>query len=259
MNMIRYVTSALVFVAFATGIQSLRASPPNPPIGAVVQESRYDPAKGVATFSILNRSHKGITAVNLLVRVIRRDGTTITSGYGGDFLPYMVQAIDEGLPDNGVFAAGTVFAMDVPLGQQEVQVASASVDVVVYADDTADVLNKQIFESIISARTGRILGMQKANELLENALADPNDPHPSVTAVAQIKKLLEQYHANPQAGAAYEGLGLADAAMNIANAPKSPAGRTENEDSYLRKLIKTHQNRVSLFLPHTKLTKAVQP
>jgi hypothetical protein len=236
---------------------SLRASPP---IGAAVQDSHYDAQKGIVTFSILNVSRKDITALSLQVRVIFTDGTLRIFEYGGDFLPFMIYLAEEGHPTaEGVRAPGAVFAMDVPLGQQEVQSASAIVDVVVYADDTADIINEQIFKSIVSQRKGRMLGMQKANELLQKALADPTVTHPSVTVAAQLKALAKEYQTNPPAGGTHESLGLLDAATSISNAPKSPTGRSDKEDTYLRVLIKTHERRISLFLPHTELTKAVQP
>jgi hypothetical protein len=229
----------------------LRASPP---IGAVVQDSHYDSAKGVVTFSILNTSNKDISALNLLVRLVYPDGTAGTREYGNDFLPFMAE--NQG---NGAIAPGAIFTIDVPLGQQQIQTASATVDLVVYADDTADVLNEQAFASIAAQRKGWILGYQKANELLQKALADSNDPHPSTTVAAQLKALAKQYETNPPAGGAIAGLGLLDAATNISNAPKSYAGRSEKEDDFLRKIIKIHQGRISLFLPHTQITKGVRP
>jgi hypothetical protein len=237
----------LLSVAFAPA--SLGASPP---IGAVVQTSQYDAAKGIVTFSVLNTSHKDISAYSMQVRITHSDGTVSTWEYGGDFLPYMI-ATGGGAP-----APGATFKIDVPLGQQQVQTASAFVDVVVYADATADVLNEQVFMSIISARKGRMLGLQTASELLQNALADPNDPHPSIIVAAKLRALAEKYETNPSKGNEDEGLGLLDAATNISNAPKS-TGRSEKEDGYLRALIKKHHELIALMLPHTQLTKVVQP
>jgi len=160
---------------------------------------------------------------------------------------------------NGALTPGAISAIDVPLGQQQVQMASATVDVVVYAADTADVLNEKAFEMIALKRKGHVLGLQKANELLQNALTDPNDAHPSITVAAKLRALAKKYETNPPTGGAFEGAGLLDAATNISNAPKSPTGRSEKEDGYLRALIKTHQDHISLFLPHTHISKGVRP
>ena len=206
------------------------------------------------TFNILNTSNKNITAFSLLVRLIYPDGTAGTREYGNDFLPFMAE--NQG---NGAIVPGATFAIDVPLGQQQIQTASATVELVVYADATADVLNEQAFASISAQRKGWILGYQKANELIQKALADSNDPHPSTTVAAQLKAQAKQYETNPPAGGAYAALGLLDAATNVSNSPKSPNGRSQKEDDFLRGLVKAHQSRISLSLPHTQVTKGVRP
>jgi hypothetical protein len=230
------------------------------PIGAEVQSSNYDQVKGITTVRIVNTSQKLITAISVSLRLAHPDGTISISQYGGDFLPFMAYAAASGIPQqqgNGGLAPGAVFAMEVPTGQQLVQTTSATVDVVVYDDATADVLNEPVFRSFTLGRKGRVLGLQRAAELLQKALADPNDPHPSITVAGQLKALATQHNANP-GGEAFEGLGLLDAATDISNAPKS-LGRSQKEDDYLRALIKTHEKRISFLLPHTQLTKQVRP
>jgi len=233
------------------------------PIGAVVQSSNYDQVKGITTVRIVNTSQKLITAISVSLRLAHPDGTISISQYDGDFLPFMAYAAASGIPQqqgNGGLAPGAVFAMEVPTGQQLVQTTSATVDVVVYDDATADVLNEPVFRSITLGRKGRVLGLQRAAALLQKALADPNDPHPSITVTAQLKALAAQHDKNPSTGGeAFEGVGLLEAATDISNAPKSPSGRSQEEDDYLRGLIKTHENRVSFSLPHTQLTKQVRP
>lgn len=246
----RGLVPLLLLPAWASAAQSLQASPP---IGAVVEGSHYDSVRQIVTFDLLNTSHKDISAYSMQVRITHPDGTISTWEYGGDFLPFMIET------GGGAPAPGAAFKIDVPLGQQQVQTASAFVDVVVYADDSAEVLNEQVFKSIISARKGRMLGLQKANELLQNALADSHDPHPSITVAAKLKALAKKYETDPPKGDEDEGLGLIDAATNISNAPKSSGGRSEKEDSYLRALVKIHEKRISLLMPHTQLTTAVRP
>jgi len=240
---------------FLTGLLYMIAIPlRGSPIGAVVQGTRYDAARQVVTLDLLNTSHKEISAYSLLVRIIRPDGTASAWEYGGDFLPFMSEN-----SGNGAFKPGALITVDVPLDQQQIQSASASVDVVVYSDGTADVLDQEMFATIIAKRKGAMLGLQKANELLTTALADPNDPHPSLTAAEKIKALAKQYQIHPPTGAEFEVVGLLDAATNISNAPKLPTGRSEKEDAYLKTLIRRHQDRISVMLPHTQLTNGVQP
>lgn len=107
-----------------------------------------------------------------------------------------------------------------------------------------------------------MLGLQRANQLLTNALADPTEQHPSATVAAELKRLstilpaknLSRY--DPEA---HEALGLLAASAQIAHAPQSPIGRTAAEDDYLGGLFKDDENRISAMLPHTQLVKAVQP
>jgi hypothetical protein len=254
-----YLIALLFTVAFTS---SLRASPP---IGAVVQGSRYDPVKGTMTFSVLNISHKDITAFSLQLRETYSDGTGGTSESMTDFLPSMISIIEQGHPitqdnGNGAFAPGATHNQEFPQSQT-VQKFSATVDMVAYADGTADVLNEAAFKQLVLQRKARVLAMQKANELLMNALADPKDNHPSITVAAQLKGLANALH-NKKLTAddpeIYEGLGLLMASRDVENAPQSST-RNAKEDDYLRALIKTHGNRVSRFLPHTELTRGVQP
>ena len=239
----------LLAVAFTS---SLRASPP---IGAVVQGSpHYDAARQVVTVNLLNTSHKDISAYSMRVLVTRADGTISAREYGGDFLPHMAETDGE-----GAFAPGASIAIDVPVGQEKIQTASATVDVVVYTDDTADVLNEMVYKSIVAGRGGSTIGLQKANELLQAALADPNDPHPSITVAAKLKALAKQYQTNPPKGEEEAGSGMQLAATNISNAPKSPTGRSDKEDGWLRAIIKRQQQQIALILPHTQLKKGVQP
>lgn len=231
-----YLTALLCLFAIP-----LRGSP----MGAEVQGSHYDAAKQIVTFDLLNTSHKDITAYALLVRVIRSDGTPAVWTYGGDFVPFMSQN-----GGNGALKPGATVAVDVPLGQQKIESASATVNVVVYEDNTADVLNEQIFQSIAEGRKAWMLGLQEANQLLQSALGDASDPHPSNTVLAKLTALAKTRPSS---------VGLMDAATNIANAPKSPAGRSDKEDNYLRTLIKAHQDRIAIISAHTRLTKGVQP
>jgi hypothetical protein len=130
----------------------------------------------------------------------------------------------------------------------------ATVDLAAYDDGTADVLNERAFKDLIANRKGSVRALQKANELLNLALADPTDQHPSLTVAAQLKALataiLQQKYSDGVGGYASE---LRDAARNIENRWQSPAGRSEREDGQLRDLIKRQEDRISLMVPHTEL------
>jgi hypothetical protein len=253
-------------LALLVGICTIGLWGQSPPIGAVVQTSNYDAAKGVATVRIVNTSHKDITAIALIIVITNPDGTAGSAVWGNDFLYGIISTIEQGheiSPGSGHgIAPGATFDQAFP---QSTPITNfrATVDVVVYADGTADVLDESVFKRIALERKGRVLALQKANELLANSLANPEDAHPSITVAAQLRGLANVLEADRQKSmdepASYEALGFRVAAQAIANAPKDPTGRSAREDDYLRALAKTHSNRVSLISPHTELVKEVRP
>jgi hypothetical protein len=112
-------------------------------------------------------------------------------------------------------------------------------------------------------RKGEVPAMQKVNELLAKALADSNDTHPSITVETKLEALAHaleaDQHKNMDDPASYEALGFLEAAQNIRNTPKDPAGRSAAEDDRLRMLIKTHENHIALLSPHAAVVEGVRP
>jgi hypothetical protein len=243
------VFSLLLSVCAFSSAQSLRASPP---IGAVVQSSDYDAVKGVTTVHIVNTSDKEISALNLSFHVDYPDGRVSgPAEFGLDFLEGVIQGI-------GGFAPGAAYNQEFPGQEGPVQ---ATVDMVAYVDGTADVLNEGAFRRLVARRKANVLAMQKVDELLNGALADPAEQHPSARVVAELKSLvaaMEQQKINDEGTGSY-GATLKGAIQDISNKPQSPAGRRESEDNSLRALIKTYGDRISITMRHTELVKAVQP
>jgi hypothetical protein len=254
------VSLCLPACTFASA-QSLRASPS---IGAVVQGSHYDPVRGSTIVRIVNNSNKIITALHIPFSVTLPDGTESTPGanaLGVEFLPYIVWVSLAGHPfegqGNGGIEPGAFYDHEF-LGQPGP--VKATVDLVAYADGTADVVNEDAFSRLIEDRKARVRAMLKADELLADALADPTVERPSMTVAAQLKVLaaaINQQKSSDKSAAAYASE-LQDASQNIGNRWQAPTGRSEREDRQLRALIKTHEDQISLMLPHTEL-KEVRP
>jgi len=251
----------MLFLAMLT--VPLRASPP---IGAVVQDSHYDSAKSQLTVRVLNASKKDITAIALTVFITHPNGAEVSFWWSTDFVWGIIYSAEAGYEtepgESHGFGAGTSRDLNIPLSPPGVSYR-ATVNVVIYADGTADVMDKVAFKSLVMHRKGWLVGMQKANELLEKALADPDDPHPSKTVEAQLKILANVLDAdqdkNTDDPASYEGSALLDAAQNIRNTPKDPAGRSAGEDEHLRMIIKTYENHASLLSPHAAVVEGVRP
>jgi hypothetical protein len=223
-------------------------------IGAVVQSVDYDATKGVTTVHILNTSHKEISALTLSLRVTFPDGTVSAPGasvFGLDFLEGIIQG-------KGGFAPGAIHSQEFPGQAGPVQ---ATVDMVAYADGTADVTNELAFKTLIANRKAKVRALQKVDELLNNALADPAEKHPSARVAAELGALLtatDQQKTTEEGAANYEAE-LKGAIQDLNNKPQSPLGRSDLEDNTLRALIKTHRDRIAVTMRHTELVKAVQP
>ncbi|HYL63288.1 MAG TPA: hypothetical protein VE077_11775 [Candidatus Methylomirabilis sp.] len=252
-----------IFCTFLS-VAILRASPPR--MGAVVQTTQFDPAKSQLTVNVFNTSQKDITALSFTVFITHSDGAEVSFSWSTDFVWGIISAAEQGHEvESGAshgLGAGTSRDLNIPLSPPGVSYRVV-VSVVIYADGTADVVDKGAFKWLVMQRKGEVLAMQKANELLAAALADPNDAHPSVTAEAQLKTLAHaleaDHHKNMDDPASYEALGFLEAAQDIRNTPKDPAGRSAREDDHLRTLIKVHDNRTSLLLPHTEVVEGVRP
>jgi hypothetical protein len=247
--MIRTVILGLLVAVCAVGSWAAM------PIGAIVQSSEYDAEKKAVTVHILNTSQKDITAISLTVRVTNPDGTVGSSGFGTEFLDGIVASIERGHEispgsSHGIAPGGT-FVQEVPQSGP-VTNPRATVEVVIYADGTADVLDETQFREIVMQRKGEMLAIQRADELIAKAIADPTNAHPSASVAAELKALAKAAENNTSADAtAYEGLGFKGIAQDLDNAPKDPTGRSAKEDNFLRRLITIHEKRVSLILPHT--------
>lgn len=233
----------LMLLAFAL-TPLLRASPP---IGAEVQSADYDAARGVTTVCIVNTSHKEISALDLSFQVTFPDGTVSRSGgsfVGLDFVEGIIQG-------KGGLAPGATYNQEFVGQPGPVQ---ARVDMVAYSDGTADVINVEVFKYLVANRKARILGWQKVNELINKALADHAEKHPSATVAGQIKALISAAREAKPAGYVLE---LQDALQNITNMMNmmgSPRlSEPAFESDHLRILAKTNADRIAEMQPHIEL------
>jgi hypothetical protein len=246
MRLMRLV-AVIATVASSLAAQSLRASPI---MGALVQNWHYDATKQEITLTVTNTTKKDITAVDFAITVTHPDGTRSSFNHGFEMWT-------GSLTGERGFAAGTTRAFQVPQLHPIVDYKAVP-DVVIYADNTADVLDEQMFQWFVRSRKGYILGLQKANELIDEALADPKTEHPSATVAAELKALHQAIKNNkPDDPERYEGSALLDAAQNVTNIARSSADEI-TKNNQLRRLETTHENRISILSAHTEVTE-VQP
>jgi hypothetical protein len=235
----RSLSAALVgSIALFLILASLRASPP---IGLWVQTWHYDAASQQVTVRLVNTSNKDITALSMSVTERYADGTSNSSEKMTDYLPLMasMEVSQKREHGNGTFAAGTSRDVPFPVAKEPKDV-SIIVDMVAYADRTADVTNERAFNNLVDARKEVALATQQANQVMKDALAAPN---PRDAAVKELARLADV--------AKGSGRGFAEITLrgHIQNARQA---------TDLAALIKEGEARAAVYAPHAQLVKGGQ-
>jgi hypothetical protein len=213
------------------------------PLGAIIESSTYD--EGVTSVRIVNTSHKEITALGIAFGIAMPDGSTSDPALNEFYLDFL-EGVAQGV---GGFAPGATESQEF---RGQPGPVKATVDVVVYADGTAEVLNDRAFQFIVATRKARALALQKITALLATALADQNEQHPSRTVAEQLKVLL---HASEQQKVTDAGIGAYR--MELKNEIRDLENNHQT-DSQLRETVKYHSNRQTVMERHSSV-KAVQP
>jgi len=249
-----YLITVLLFAI------SLRASPP---IGAVVQTWHYDPLTNMVTLKIANTSHKDITAFNIAIKETYADGRVeehemLEELVGKIIAAKELQGTTEGESfrtrfGNGAFHPGEVRDEKLPV-QPGLTNYQAVIDVVAYIDGTADSANDDALERIVAGRKVAIASQKMANEIIKTALADPDDPDPSMTAARKIQA---------QAAARRSSHAKMDVnpvlLENVANELKTMSSRNVNKRDALKQLTDKEDARISMLSIHAMVTKAGGP
>jgi hypothetical protein len=253
------VLLSLMFVA------SVQAQSPQAPIGAVVQTWHADPATHIVTIRIVNTSQKDILAYNLSITETFIDGTTSHHELMTDLLDRMVNAqIAKGTTSesefssrfgNGTLAVGT--AVDQNVAESNVVAnVEAVVDMVAYVDRTADVRNQRAFDRLVAYRKGELLAMQKANEVIKGALADPATA--STAAATELERLASVLHGRnlaPDDAERYQESQFQEAIMNLKNGQRLSSSMNITESEYLKTNVTERERRIALAAPHSEITK----
>jgi hypothetical protein len=160
------------------------------PITGVTQTWSPDATGKSGTLHIVNVSHKLITAYSISVGESQERVT--------DFLPVMLSVKEYGGPfrdtsNSGAFEPGGVFDEKVPLEDPTV---TPVIDLVVYADGTAEVGNQKTFNNVQAMRKGRLLAAQKTTEVIQQKLADQELKDPHAAIVAELNSILSVYKKN---------------------------------------------------------------
>ena len=261
--MIRYVITVFV-IALALGAStSLLASPP---IGAAVQTWNYDPKTNSVTLKVVNTSQKDITAFNIAIKETLADGRVDKHEMLEELVGKIIAAKElEGdhssgaesfrkLYGDGAFHPGEVHdeIVGVQPGFQKIE---AVVDVVTYVDGTAEATNIDALGRIVEERQATVASEKIIIEAIQTALADANDPDPSLTAARKIQDRATVWKAQQHTKIDLETVALESMADEI----KIVSSRSVNKRDALKQLLNREEGRLSLLSVHAALVKTGGP
>ncbi|HEX2662172.1 MAG TPA: hypothetical protein VHM93_05010 [Candidatus Acidoferrum sp.] len=240
---------AMLSLVFAT---SLRAGT----LGSMLQSWDIDSTKNAVTLHLFNSSGKDITAYNITIKETYGEQVN-EHQYYEDMVGVMLRIQDpteihrDELADmyhgNGTWENGTshdqVLAVQPGLTGFE-----ATLDVVVYADKTAETTNREALERAMTTRNAIAQTLQAASQAIKQALSNPTDESPHETAVKQIEALRknweDSHEGNFNAGA-FDG-----AILDLDNAPLAAATLHRTLPDYLSDLASHNSRRASSLLEH---------
>ena len=249
MKIVYVVLLSLMFVA------SVQAQSPGA-VGTEVQSWHYDPVANVVTLKIVNTSHKDITAFNIAIKETYADGRVEQHEMLEDFVGKILAAKElQGDHSRGAEAFRKMYGdgalhpgevhdelMGVQPGLNKVE---AVVDVVTFIDGTAQSNNKDALGRIVEERQATVDSQKIATEIIQAALADPNDPDPSMTAAKKIQDRATVWNAQQHTKLDLDTVLL----ESIANELKT-ASRSANKRDALQQIVNREQARSSVLSVH---------
>jgi hypothetical protein len=251
----------LLFVfAFSRSLQA------SPPIGAVVQTWHYDPQANTITAQVVNVSTKDITGYNISIKETYAGGRVnshelMTDAVGA--LAFLQEVQGTANEDNarkqlgdGLFHPG-VSRKEIIGVQPGLQNFEAVVDVVAYADQTAEATNNDALQRLLSHRKVTLTSRRAANDIIKAALANPNDSDPAATAATKIQERINVWNAQRHTTLDFapgEAQGIIDELKEISSQ------RLSDKRNALTQFLAKSEKHITTLSPHANLTKiAGQP
>jgi hypothetical protein len=262
---------------------------PDTLVGVVIESWHYDLVQKTVTLHLVNHSPKTVTAFNISMSEKYADGSTNPSYAEGiphnlhdsqrmeDELNLLIQSQDgrrgHGVivmragpvvkgripgPPTSVFATGTARDYVIPV-QKEVADIEAVVDVVAYADGTADVQNDRAFKNLVAERKGPLLAMQKVVEVIKGVLADPMVSSPIAEVLRALKPIADAAQTNrpPEDPAFFEAMHLRNEVKILETTQHSQMLSTMKmtEREWLTHIVEEQEKRIAVLAPHADLVR----
>jgi hypothetical protein len=240
---------AMLSLAFAT---SLRAGP----LGAMLQSWDIDSTKNAVTLHLFNSSGKDITAYSITIK--ETYGQQVNEHqYSEDMVGVMLRIQDpteihrdelrEMYHGNGAWEPGTSHDQ-VLFVQPGLTGFEAALDVVVYADKTAEATNRDALERAMTTRKAIAQTLQAANEAIKQALSNPTDESPHETAIKEIEGLQKNWEDSHEGN--FNARAFDGAILDLKNAPLAAAALHRTLPDYLSYLASQNSGRASALLEH---------
>jgi hypothetical protein len=234
-----------------------------PQVKGAVEWHDYDATNNKVTMHIRNTSGKDITAYNITTKETLPDHSVSKGERLTDMLSalFLVQQVT-GTPDedrirrefgNGTLAAGQT-RDEVFDGGAVVNDFQATIDVVAYADGTAEATNAPALERLREHRNAEIRSYQKATQIINEVLADSTIQNAAEEAAARLRKFLTVWSAQPHYSVDIER-GIIEAVIRDLNgAPRIIAGRhLSGEPEFLQQYVAEKDQYISFLSKHAQL------
>ena len=259
-------------------------------VGVVIEGWHYDPVQKTVTLHLVNHSHKTVTAFNISMAEKYADGST--NPWYAEGIPHNLQdsqkmedelnlfiQSQEGRssghgvivmrggpvangqipgPPSSVFGAGTTRDYMIPV-QKDVADIEAVVDVVAYADGTADVQNDRAFKNLVAERKGPLLAMQKVVEVIKGVLADPMVSSPIAEVLRALKPIADAAQTNrpPEDPAFFEAMHLRNEVKILETTQHSQMLSTMKmtEREWLTHIVEEQEKQIAVLAPHADLVR----
>jgi hypothetical protein len=231
-------------------LSTIHAQSQSPKMGVVIQSTEENSDKSTTTVHLLNISDKEVTAFNVSVQQTLPDGKTVTSS----------ALTQENL--GGYLHSGKAFSpnstVDLQIGKTIPKPVDETpvVDVVIYADGTAQVQNQDRFKNIIEGRAAHFQALEKIDDAIEKALADPADEHPTANVVAQLKTALddEQKKADTDSKHVVQGNGLSGEWELEREIRDLTRFVNRNQEAPLNEMLQRNKSELAKLAPHVQVT-----
>jgi hypothetical protein len=282
--------TVLVMVFLLAGVPAVQNQTPKP-LGVSIEGWRYEPQAKVVILHLVNNSHKDVTAFNISIAEKYADGTTnyVDGRAPGihdhqmmeDLLGHLINAqlrksteatVPEAAGGNAyekimhqqmiqnlqvTFAAGTS-RDQIDFVTKDVSDIDAIVDVVAYADGTAQVVdNDRAFKNLVAERKGPVLAMEKMIEVVKGVLADPMVTSPFDAALRQLIPLAESANVkngSPEDPEHEAAVHLRMEVQDFQSMQRSLRSRiTMTEREWLTQYVQSQEKLIELMKPHCEL------